>query len=366
MNKTIRSGYIHVEPVLGNYIHGDGKLGDAPVNPGGQWDAFLPETHEQDINGFEPNDCVTEATINCIETLEIQEYGTNSGWARRFLAKNSGTDIRGGNDPQTVSEALRTGGTTYESDYPFSAKDFNTFYQALSQSLKTLALAAFSKFSYGHSWVNADPDSMMAALEYSPLSAAGFAWTTDPNTGYYISPSGSVACHDFEVYGYDPHNYWKVRDSYPDESGSFDKKLAWNYQFTGVKRHTLHRQAGNTPTQQSAWSKFLQLIYQILGFQGPSFGAARSKKWPEVQKAFLKQNPICAVCSKKGTVLNPLNVHHKQPFHVKPALELDPNNLITLCRVHHFLFGHLLNWSSWNIEVEQDAYNWREKIKDRP
>ncbi len=143
----MKTGYIHVEPVLGNYVHGDNKLGTVPIQLGGQWDEFLPETHAQNENGFEPFDCVTEATINCVETLELKEYGTNSGWARRYLAKNSGTDIRQGNDPQTVSESLRTGGTTFERDYPFLAKTFAIFYQPLASYLKTLAIASFAKFS---------------------------------------------------------------------------------------------------------------------------------------------------------------------------------------------------------------------------
>lgn len=358
----MNTGYIHVEPALGDYRHGDGKLGTVPLNPGGQWDAFLPETHSQEENGFEPSDCVTEATINCIETLEIQEYGTNSKWARRFLAKNSGTDTRNGNDPQTVSECLRTQGTVIESDYPFSAPNFATFYQALTDRLKILAKGEFAKFSYGHSWVSADPASMMAALDYSPQSLAGYAWVQDPNTGYYITPQGAVPEHEFMVYGYVPNSYWKIRDSYPP----FDKKLAWDFKFTGIKRHTLHRQAANTPTQASAWDKFIQFLREILGFDGPSFGAARSTGWSTASRDFIKAHPTCAVCGKGKTLLNPLATHHKLPFHLHPELEMLESNWIVLCRVHHFLFGHLMNWSSYNASVESDAFEWSGKIEHRP
>lgn len=359
MNNT---GYIHTEPKLGDYVHGDGKLGTVPLVPGGQWDSFLPETHQQDENGFEPFDCVTEATINATETLELQEYGTNTKWARRALAKASGTDKYHGNDPQTVSETLRTQGCVTEADYSFKAPDFNTFYQALTRSLTILAIGRFAEFAYGHSWVNANPDDMMAALEYSPLTAAGDAWTLDPVSGYYKHNPGSSANHDFMVYGYEKNNYWKVRDSY----APFEKKLAWDYQFTGVKRHTLHRQIANTPVAQSFYQKFLQLLYTLLGLQGPTFGAARSPKWSEVQKAFVKANPVCAVCDKKGTLLNPLNVHHQRPFHLHPELELDPNNLITLCRRDHFLLGHLLNWSSYDADIVVNARIIHDRIKNRP
>ena len=63
MNETKISGYIHVEPQLGNFVHGDNRLGTSILVPGGQWDAYLPEQHQQDENGFEPYDCVSEATI---------------------------------------------------------------------------------------------------------------------------------------------------------------------------------------------------------------------------------------------------------------------------------------------------------------
>jgi predicted TIM-barrel fold metal-dependent hydrolase len=67
-----------------------------------------------------------------------------------------------------------------------------------------------------------------------------------------------------------------------------------------------------------------------------------------------------------------LEVHHIKPFHLHPALELDPTNLATLCEAVkdgvncHLLFGHLGNFKSFNTEVLGDAGNWALKIKNRP
>jgi 5-methylcytosine-specific restriction protein A len=365
----MNSGYIHVEPQLGDYQHGDGKLGTVPLVVGGQWDAFLPETHQQDENGFEPEDCVSEATINAVETLEIQEYGTNRGWARRVLATASGTADKHGNDAQTVSETLRTAGVPYEADYPFKAPDWATFYQTLTQSIKTLSIAKFAEFSYGHSWVNANHTDMMAALEYSPLTAAGYAWSLNSETGLYETPPGTMACHDFMVYGYEPNQYWKVRDSY----APFDKKLAWDYQFTAVKRHTLHRNVGNTSQAQSAWVTFLNWITTILqqtfkyGEYGAERlgGATRSPEWPRVRAAHLLKEPACQVCG--GTTK--LNVHHVRPFHLHPELELDDNNLITLCTGSsntlncHVRFGHWDNFrTKYNPQIRLEAPKWKARF----
>jgi 5-methylcytosine-specific restriction enzyme A len=93
-----------------------------------------------------------------------------------------------------------------------------------------------------------------------------------------------------------------------------------------------------------------------------TMGVPRSPKWEEVRKAFVKEHPTCAVCGSKKD----LNCHHKLPFHINPALELDPTNLITLCRDHHFLFGHFLNWKSFNKDVEADSTLWTTKIENRP
>lgn len=96
--------------------------------------------------------------------------------------------------------------------------------------------------------------------------------------------------------------------------------------------------------------------------------ARRSGKWPAVRERHLEANPCCAVCG--GTAK--LQVHHKNPFHLQPDLELDPGNLITLCEVDrggvncHLFFGHLGNFKAFNPAVADDAAAWRQKIESRP
>ena len=95
---------------------------------------------------------------------------------------------------------------------------------------------------------------------------------------------------------------------------------------------------------------------------------SRSSKWPFARAAYLKTHGTCAVCN--GT--KNLEVHHKQPFHAHPELELDPTNFITLCEAGtngincHLLVGHLGNFKSVNLNVEADAAEWNTKINGRP
>jgi 5-methylcytosine-specific restriction protein A len=109
------------------------------------------------------------------------------------------------------------------------------------------------------------------------------------------------------------------------------------------------------------------MIYQNDADKVP-LGSKRSSRWPSCRRQFLRQNPTCAVCGGKKK----LEVHHKKPFHLHPALELDFENLITLCENKkdgvncHLLFGHLGNFKSFNKNVDTDAALWNKKIDGRP
>jgi 5-methylcytosine-specific restriction protein A len=97
-------------------------------------------------------------------------------------------------------------------------------------------------------------------------------------------------------------------------------------------------------------------------------GTQRSPRWKAMRKHYLTEHPTCAVCG--GTWK--LEVHHIKPFHTHPRLELDPDNLITLCEAKtngvscHLLFGHLGNFKSINLNVVADVKTWHQKIKTRP
>ncbi len=92
-------------------------------------------------------------------------------------------------------------------------------------------------------------------------------------------------------------------------------------------------------------------------------GSKRSDHWPATRSIHLRKNPNCALCG--GT--KKIEVHHIRPFHLDPSLELDPNNLITLCEAGdggincHLAFGHLGNFKQENPNVVVDAANYAAK-----
>ena len=89
----------------------------------------------------------------------------------------------------------------------------------------------------------------------------------------------------------------------------------------------------------------------------------RSSGWSRARSKHLDKQPYCAVCGR----LTHLEVHHKVPVSRAPELELDPENLITLCDGStrcHFVFGHLGNWKRCNQLVERDADYMTERFAD--
>lgn len=90
--------------------------------------------------------------------------------------------------------------------------------------------------------------------------------------------------------------------------------------------------------------------------------SSRSSLWNTCRKNHLKIQPACAACGSYKKI----QVHHIEPFHVNPARELDPTNMITLCSNCHLVFGHLMDYSSWNSNIIQDAAVYYTKVQNRP
>lgn len=83
----------------------------------------------------------------------------------------------------------------------------------------------------------------------------------------------------------------------------------------------------------------------------------RSPRWRAIREAHLLGHPACSACGRDRSV----EVHHLKPFHLRPELELDPANLLTLCSSGpagancHLLVGHAGDWSGWNEHAIRDA-----------
>ena len=87
----------------------------------------------------------------------------------------------------------------------------------------------------------------------------------------------------------------------------------------------------------------------------------RSSHWPTFLHAFLKAHPLCL-----ATGLPAETGHHVVPFHERPELELDPNNIVPVRVAPHFVIAHLGDWRKTNPRVREHlaAYRkWYDSIR---
>lgn len=91
-------------------------------------------------------------------------------------------------------------------------------------------------------------------------------------------------------------------------------------------------------------------------------GAVRSSGWFRLRTGHVRENPHCAVCNSNKN----LEVHHIIPVFMNASLELEPSNLITLCKRHHFSIGHLEDWSSYNPSLFETIELWKKILSGRP
>lgn len=88
-------------------------------------------------------------------------------------------------------------------------------------------------------------------------------------------------------------------------------------------------------------------------------GARRHPQWGKVRDMVL-EGADCSACGTR----NGLELHHIEPFHIRPDLELEPSNLIPLCERCHLVFGHLGCWRCHNPKVAMDAAKHRGRVHE--
>lgn len=77
----------------------------------------------------------------------------------------------------------------------------------------------------------------------------------------------------------------------------------------------------------------------------------RSPKWYSLRCRTLQNANGCEACKS----LKSLQVHHVKPVYTHPELELDPSNLMVLCRTCHLHIGHGGCWMQVNPMARDSA-----------
>ena len=108
---------------------------------------------------------------------------------------------------------------------------------------------------------------------------------------------------------------------------------------------------------------FMQYIKDRIQGKAPK-GAKRSPQWRAVRDLHIKLNPQCIVCGGKTKLV----AHHIIPFSIAPDLELNMENLLTLCESKkygincHLFMGHLGGYRRVNPTCLSDALTWQMKL----
>jgi hypothetical protein len=211
-------------PVIDNehYVLGQGNVPFQVLQKNGDWTDSLPVIEKQATPFFDTYNCTGFGATNQIEMYMFKRYGSTVNYSDRWVGIIAGTDPKtGGNDPQTVYEAIRKYGLIPEEMLPFndsitSAEDFFSFKGADREACYRAGREWLSKYDFKHEWVFR-PDSsltdeekyhnMKVALKYSPLGVAVYAWQPD-GRGVYIDFSSP--------------NHWTSEYSFTDFQKYFD------------------------------------------------------------------------------------------------------------------------------------------------
>lgn len=80
----------------------------------------------------------------------------------------------------------------------------------------------------------------------------------------------------------------------------------------------------------------------------------RSTQWPAVRDEYVREKKKCESCDSTER----LQVHHVEPFHLRPDLELSKSNFIAMCMGEnecHLKIGHGDDFKAYNPDVRLHA-----------
>lgn len=233
----------------------------------GHWfiEGHIPPGEWQANTSFDSFNCTGFGYTNRLEILWHRVKGIWRNFSDRWIAIVAGTVPGVGNDSHTVGEAGRKFGLLDEADLPFdsSIQTASQFYapKPPSQTLLSKAKSFLEECVPLHDWVDSTPESLKYALQYSPLGVAVSAWFRGQD-GLYYFPPGMKPNHDTTLVDYEEGSWWLIFDSYPDETGSYLKRIKWDTVFQyKSKRYILSPGIQET---QSFFQKILDGMAKLL------------------------------------------------------------------------------------------------------
>ena len=230
MNSPSR-GFFH-DPSLdpAAWTFGTGELLADAIQPDRQWTPWLPTVEDQLSRGFDPLSCASYGTLNVAEIYLRRVFGEERDYSDRFLAFQTGTRDKFGNDPHFVCEWLRHSGDVPEDKWPFLAEvdTYDRYYAEPPAHLSDEAKTFTTEWSLKHDTVRKGSyptlqDAMWDALQYSPLGVS-VGFNAMDEKGYVYKNGSMNDWHWCSIVGGLYGDHFLIFDS---ANGAI-KKAAWS------------------------------------------------------------------------------------------------------------------------------------------
>lgn len=245
----------------------------------GHWleEGHIPDGERQSNQYMESYNCTGEQLTNCYEIIWHKLFSKTRNFSDRWVGVVNGT-IPPGSDQNSVAESIRQWGLIDEVDLPFNdtITSVEQFYSPKPppQDLISKGKAFLAEYTPQHDWVPSTIESFKENLKVSPLGIAVTAWFRD-ESGLYYFPEGMSPNHATTLVDYKDGQYLVVFDSYPDETGSYIKKLKWDSKFQfKSKRYALGKGTGEVK------NALIETIKNFISF----FQNLLTKKQEELKK----------------------------------------------------------------------------------
>src|SRR3990167_8632519 len=232
---NLNPGFIPANIEYDHWVLGSAASIKSPELTDGHWYKLghVPDGERQGNPFMDSNNCTGFGYTNRVEILWHRVFGAWRNFSDRWVGIVAVTQPPG-NQPHIVAEAARKAGLVDEYVLPFT-DDIDTvqkFYtpKPLPEPLVAQGNEFLRKHEIQHDWVQSDRETMKYALQFSPLGIAVCAWYRGED-GLYYFPDGAQPNHDTTLVDYEAGQYWLVFDSYPDDDGSYLKRLRWDTVF---------------------------------------------------------------------------------------------------------------------------------------
>lgn len=230
------ANHSHLHQEIGSHAIGDALKVLMPQGHG--WGNYMPIPEQQQQNGLETFCCTCASQTSAEDFLRNFQFGLTDRTSFR-LPSNYANIVQGvGTTIEEADNARMNHGWVLEKEFGFTQDidAWSKFYSGVPNNVRNNAKANNQNISINTHYFQVNPDNLKNALQYSPVTVTGFAWSHD-NSGIFHD-YGNNPNHRFIIFDYVDGQCWRVFDSYSatydqaDQLASdYVKELAWDFNF---------------------------------------------------------------------------------------------------------------------------------------